>query len=81
MYFDKQEFMECTNVPPIIIALCSMLSGTYYAHYASIIGGPLSIRDHRKKFWKQGKLPKCSLVRISAGIGDHPCFPTLFYDP
>ena len=31
-----------TNVLPIMLALCSMLSGTYYAHnYASIIGGSL----------------------------------------
>ena len=32
----------CTNILPIMLALCSMLSGTYYAHnYASIIGGSL----------------------------------------
>ena len=32
-----------TNILPIILALCSMLSGTYYAHnYASIIGGSLT---------------------------------------
>ena len=32
-----------TNILPIMLALCSMLSGTYYAHnYASIIGGSLS---------------------------------------
>ena len=31
-----------TNILPIMLALCSMLSGTYYAHnYASIIGGSL----------------------------------------
>ena len=30
------------NILPIMLALCSMLSGTYYAHnYASIIGGSL----------------------------------------
>ena len=30
----------CTNILPIILALCSMLSDTYYAHnYASIICG------------------------------------------
>ena len=34
----------CTNILPIMLALCSMLSGTYYAHnYASIIGGSLLI--------------------------------------
>ena len=33
-----------TNILPIMLALCSMLSGTYYAHnYASIIGGSLSL--------------------------------------
>ena len=33
-----------TNILPIMLALCSMLSGTYYAHnYASIIGGSLNI--------------------------------------
>ena len=32
-----------TNILPIMLALCSMLSGTYYAHnYASIIGRSLS---------------------------------------
>ena len=32
-----------TNILPIMLALCSMLSGTYYAHnYASIIGGSLA---------------------------------------
>ena len=32
-----------TNILPIMLALCSMLSGIYYAHnYASIIGGSLS---------------------------------------
>ena len=31
-----------TNIPPIMLALCSMLSDTYYAHnYASIIGESL----------------------------------------
>ena len=31
-----------TNILPIMLALCSMLSGTYYAdNYASIIGGSL----------------------------------------
>ena len=31
-----------TNILPIMLALCSMFSGTYYAHnYASIIGGSL----------------------------------------
>ena len=34
----------CTNILPIMLALCSMLSDTYYAHnYASIIGGSLYI--------------------------------------
>ena len=34
-----------TNILPIMLALCSMLSDTYYAHnYASIIGGSLVIR-------------------------------------
>ena len=33
-----------TNILPIMLALCSMLSGTYYAHnYASIIGGSLTL--------------------------------------
>ena len=33
-----------TNILPIMLALCSMLSDTYYAHnYASIIGGSLII--------------------------------------
>ena len=32
-----------TNILPIMLALCSMLSDTYYAHnYASIIGGSLA---------------------------------------
>ena len=31
-----------TNILPIMLALCSKLSGTYYAHnFASIIGGSL----------------------------------------
>ena len=31
-----------TNILPIMLALCSMLSDTYFAHnYASIIGGSL----------------------------------------
>ena len=31
-----------TNILPIMLALCSMLLGAYYAHnYASIIGGSL----------------------------------------
>ena len=33
-----------TNILPIMLALCSMLSDTYYAHnYASIIGGSLLV--------------------------------------
>ena len=33
-----------TNILPIMLALCSMLSDTYYAHnYASIIGGSLVV--------------------------------------
>ena len=37
-----QEFILLQNILPIMLALCSMLSGTYYAHnYASIIGGSL----------------------------------------
>ena len=33
-----------TNILPIMLALCSMLSDTYYAHnYASIIGGSLDV--------------------------------------
>ena len=33
-----------TNILPIMLALCSMLSGTYYAHnYASIISGSLTV--------------------------------------
>ena len=33
-----------TNILPIMLALCSMLSDTYYVHnYASIIGGSLII--------------------------------------
>ena len=35
-----------TNILPIVLALCSMLSDTYYAHnYASIIGGSLFMRQ------------------------------------
>ena len=38
-----------TNILPIMLALCSMLSGTYYAHnYASIIGGSLTIPPCKK---------------------------------
>ena len=45
-YFYKQEFILLQNILPIMLALCSMLSGTYYAHnYASIIGGSLSLAD------------------------------------
>ena len=37
-----------TNILPIMLALCSMLSDTYYAHnYASIIGGSLKV-DFKK---------------------------------
>ena len=33
-----------TNILPIMLALCSMLSGTYYAHnYSSLIGGSLYV--------------------------------------
>ena len=33
-----------TNILPIMLALCSMLSDTYYPHnYASIIGGSLQM--------------------------------------
>ena len=33
-----------------MLALCSMLSGTYYAHnYARIIGGSLIMKDHDAK--------------------------------
>ena len=40
--FYKQEFVLLQNILPIMLALCSILSGTYYAHnYASIIGGSL----------------------------------------
>ena len=43
-YFYKQEFVLLQNILPIMLALCSMLSGTYYAHnYASIIGGSLPL--------------------------------------
>ena len=42
IYFYKQEFVLLQNILPIMLALCSMLSGTYYAHnYASIIGRSL----------------------------------------
>ena len=41
-YFYMQEFVLLQNILPIMLALCSMLSGTYYAHtYGSIIGGSL----------------------------------------
>ena len=44
VYFYKQEFILLQNILPIMLALCSMLSGTYYAHnYASIIGGSLPV--------------------------------------
>ena len=44
--FYKQEFILLQNIPPIMLALCSMLSSTYYAHnYASIIGGSLPKTD------------------------------------
>ena len=43
-YFYKQEFILLQNILPIMLALFSMLSGTYYAHnYASIIGGSLTL--------------------------------------
>ena len=38
-----------TNILPIMPALCSMLSDTYYAHsYASIIGGSLYVTTFYK---------------------------------
>ena len=38
-----------TNILPIMLALCSMLSDTYYAHnYASIIGGSLPLKRFSK---------------------------------
>ena len=41
-----------TNILPIMLALCSMLSGTYYAHnYASIIGGSLSFDRNHQLRW------------------------------
>ena len=44
MYFDHQGFKYGSDILPIMLALCSMLSGTYYAHnYASIIGGSLDV--------------------------------------
>ena len=44
IYFYKQEFVLLQNILPIMLALCSMLSGTYYAHnYASIIGRSLFV--------------------------------------
>ena len=41
------------NILPIMLALCSMLSYTYYAHnYSSIIGGSLAVIhvNHTKVF-------------------------------
>ena len=44
-----------TNILPIMLALCSMLSDTYYAHnYASIIGGSLIvINNHAKSYTEE----------------------------
>ena len=48
-----------TNVLPIMLALCLMLSGTYYAHnYASIIGGSLFTST-------------CSFIACSSSIQNH----------
>ena len=44
-----------TNILPIMLALCSMLSGTYYAHnYASIIGRSLNKYNYCYKPQSQG---------------------------
>ena len=53
-YFYKQEFILLQNILLIMLALCSMLSGTYYAHnYASIIGGSLlTVFTQQSKFLK-----------------------------
>ena len=46
MYFDHQGFIVWLKYSSIMLALCSMLSGTYYAqNYDGIIGGSLGIGD------------------------------------
>ena len=41
-YIDLSVIAILLHILPIMLALCSMLSDTYYAHnYASIIGGSL----------------------------------------
>ena len=43
IFISKNSYYYTNNLP-IMLALCSMLSGTYYAHnYASIIGGSLPV--------------------------------------
>ena len=52
--FYKQEFILLQNILPIMLALCSMLSGTYYTHnYASMIGGSLLMDaiTHHLEIW------------------------------
>ena len=42
IFISKNSYCYKIIILPIMLALCSMLSGTYYAHnYASIIGGSL----------------------------------------
>ena len=44
-YFRIHQYYN-TNILPIMLALCSMLSDTYYAHnYAGIIGGSLFVAE------------------------------------
>ena len=63
-----------TNILPIMLALCSMLSGTYYAHdYASIIGGSLpgSLAKARDfcvtSAWAAEKKTLCIIWELSQG--------------
>ena len=54
-----------TNILPIMLALCSMLSGTYYAHnYASIIGGSLATRQSCTKVLDHYHMPAVSCTSL-----------------
>ena len=65
----------CTNILPIMLALCSMLSGTYYAqNYASIIGLLFRCEQHNVKLnpdkvqFKQDKLPFIGHLATKDGL-------------
>jgi len=50
----KGGFQDLVRILPIILALCSMLSSTYYAqNYASIIGGSLKVEPYLKSDFAQ----------------------------